>query len=134
MKNNLNLFGGGYLDNDYITSLCVQWSLEFTKNDIIKYVCEAEDLPIEIRRKINKMYVRELNNVNERTIKDYDFVEQMNHIYVISKIIILNKDIPDFIGVIHAYSNENDLDFTDFLDITNELHYSSIELASKYWK
>lgn len=122
-------------EEDYLTSLCVQWSLEFSTDNIIEYIDKVEDLSIQFRNKIHKEYVSELHLVNSRTIKEYfDFVSQMNNIYVISKLILFNSNNKDFMNVIKEYANERNLDFTDFLDIVENLHYSAIELANKYWK
>lgn len=120
------------MNEDYITSLCIQWSLNFTSRDIIDYICEKEDLPLNFRNKINKEYVSTLNNVNERTT--FPFVYEMNHIYVISKIIFKNKDVKNFIEVLRCYAEENELDFNNFIEIIENLYYSSMELANKYWK
>lgn len=122
-------------EEDYLTSLCVQWSLEFSTDNIIEYIKEVEDLPIEFRRRLYREYTSELRSINNRTNKKYiDFVSQMNNIYVVSKLILFNSNNKNFINVIKEYANERNLDFTDFLDIVENLHYSAIELANKYWE
>ena len=137
MNNNFSLFGGIYLteQEDYLTSLCVQWSLELSTDNLVNYICTIEDLSLEFRNKFQKEYTSELFNLNNRTDKQYiSFVESINQIYVLSKLILFNAKNENFIKVIEVYSNVNQLDFTYFLKIVESVYYSSIELASKYWK
>lgn len=122
------------MDNDYMTSLCIQWSLEFTKNDIINYICNAEDLPIEIRNKIRKMYTKNIHEYNNRVSKDKDYAIQINHIYVVSKIINRYIDTPYILDIIKTYAYEMELDMNSFNDIIKELEISSFELVNKYWE
>lgn len=137
MNNNFSLFGGIYLteQEDYLSSLCVQWSLELSTDNLVNYICTIEDLSLEFRNKFQKEYTSELFNLNNRTDKQYiSFVESINKIYILSKLILFNAKNENFIKVIKVYSNVNQLDFTDFLKIVESIYYSSIELASKYWK
>lgn len=117
-----------------MNSLHIQWSLDFATEDILKFLREVEDLPLETRNKISKMFTTEFAFVVERTDKHYIyFANTINHIYVITKILLLHKNIKHFTEILQSYAEFKEYDFTDFWDIVENLNLSCLELVNKYW-